>query len=142
MNWGIKIGIGMGLFVALVITMVTISMQQKDIHLVASDYYEQEIAYQETIDKMNNLEKLGHKPVLEIQGAGVIADFSSLPEFTSIQGKINFFRPSDPALDFNTDIALTNEGKQYVEAGKGKWIVKLSWNNKGTDYYMEQNVVL
>lgn len=142
MNWGVKIAIGLSLFVGMIIYMVVTCMRQPDIHLVANDYYEQEIAYQTTIDKMNNLQELGVKPTLENMNGGLIADFSTLPEFESIKGEIKFFRPSDPKLDFIKEIKLTQEGKQYIDVSKGKWIIKLNWSNEGKAYYMEQNMIL
>lgn len=147
MNWGVKVVIGLSFFVGLIISMVVICMRQNDLHLVASDYYEQEIVYQHTIDEMNNLKKLGVQPVITYhhQSASVEVDFSSLPAFSQINGSLRFFRPSDPSLDFTENITLNAEGKQTVageKLHKGKWIVKMQWSNAGIPYYLEQTLVI
>lgn len=53
MNWGKGIIIGMGLFMAFILTLVIIMMRQ-DIDLVQEDYYQQELAF----DKQYNAEKV------------------------------------------------------------------------------------
>lgn len=53
MNWGKGIIIGMGLFMAFILTLVIIMMRQ-DIDLVQDDYYQQELAF----DKQYNAEKV------------------------------------------------------------------------------------
>ena len=58
MNWGTKITLSFIAFVGIIITMVVISMRQ-DISLVAKDYYVQEIAYQDQIDRIRNNHDLG-----------------------------------------------------------------------------------
>jgi hypothetical protein len=51
-SWGIKIAMLYCGFVALIIIMVSMAMNQK-IDLVSKDYYEQELNYQKKIDKTN-----------------------------------------------------------------------------------------
>ena len=51
MNWGNKIMLSFSVFVAIIITMVVVSMKQ-DVFLVSEDYYDKEVKYQNQIDKM------------------------------------------------------------------------------------------
>jgi hypothetical protein len=53
MNWGYKIAITFILFGALIIFMVVKSFQQ-NIDLVTDDYYQEELKYQQQIDKLEN----------------------------------------------------------------------------------------
>ncbi|MCB9190933.1 MAG: FixH family protein [Flavobacteriales bacterium] len=53
MGWGTRITLFYGSFVAFMLFMVVMAVQQ-DFDLVADNYYEQEIAYQDRIDQMNN----------------------------------------------------------------------------------------
>ena len=61
MNWGNKIAISFIIFIGIIVTMVVISMKQ-DISLVSTDYYEQEIAYQDQIDRMERTRGLEKQP--------------------------------------------------------------------------------
>jgi predicted RND superfamily exporter protein len=54
MNWGNRILITYLAFAALMIGLVTIAMQQKDIFLVDKEYYKEELAYQTKIDQISN----------------------------------------------------------------------------------------
>ena len=67
MNWGYKIVVAFVIFAAFIGTLVGICVNQ-DISLVAKDYYRQEIAYQEQIDRMANHEALPEKPKVTYKG--------------------------------------------------------------------------
>ena len=47
-------------------TLVTICVRQ-DITLVTKEYYKEELAYQEQIDRMNNVNNLGEVPEISIE---------------------------------------------------------------------------
>lgn len=146
MNWGKGITITIILFVSFIIYLVFTCMKQTDIHLVSADYYEQEIAYQQIIDKKSNLEKLGGKPKLSIiSSRELLLDMSGLSQWDQSQGSVQMFRPSDPSLDKQFDLSLDNEGRQIINMDRlksGKWICKISWNRLGTEYYFEQTVMV
>jgi hypothetical protein len=143
MNWGNKIIVVLTLFVGGIGYMVYICMKQKDMELVSRDYYEQEIAYQEVIDKQANYHSLAQKPRIkqDITHGTVLIDFSTLEDYKDVKGRIRFFRPSKSALDFQTDIQLDENGCQQIStevATQGKWIVKLEWSDDIRSYYSEQ----
>ena len=91
MNWGTKIIVALSAFIVGIGFMVYICMKQTDIQLVATDYYEQEIAYQGTIDKENNFKALEKKPRFEdnLVENKVKLDFSVLTNHQEISGKIS-----------------------------------------------------
>lgn len=147
MNWGTKIIIVMSVFVAGILFMVITAMRQTDMQLVAPDYYEQEIAYQSTIDKVNNYSHLPNKPSLidNQQQHQLKLDCSMLNEYQKIKGKIAFFRPSNSKLDFNTKISLDENGIQWIDKAhlaSGKWTVKLDWELNEKGYYHEQTLFI
>lgn len=147
MNWGTKIIIVMSVFVAGIFYMVFTCMRQTDIQLVASDYYEQEIVYQNVIDKENNFQALTSKPTFtdELSLNKFKVDFSMLSNYKKIQGSIKFFRPSDSKLDFMVDVKPGDNGIQWIEKNHlkpGKWVIKLEWNDGTKDYYNEQTMFL
>lgn len=146
MNWGKGITITIILFVSFIMYLVFTCIKQTDINLVSADYYEQEIAYQQVIDKKNNLEKLGGKPIITvISPQQLVLDMSGLTSWDQSIGNIYMFRPSNPSLDQRFDISLDDEGKQVLmmdRMASGKWIAKISWSRLGTEYYYEQTVMV
>ena len=138
MNWGTKIVFSFIAFAGLIITMVVISMRQ-DVSLVAKDYYVQEIAYQDQIDKIQNQKALESEPTIKLSQEFVEVSMNTVFD----EGTIHFFRPSDASQDM-----LVKLDKRVSEAHKidranfstGKWLVKLNWKHAGEAYYYEQNI--
>jgi hypothetical protein len=141
MNWGYKIAISFIIFIGIIITMVVISMNQ-DISLVSADYYAQEIAYQDQIDRMERTRKLEKQPEITLDrtsGVMTIDVFDSAVD----SGEILFFRPSDASKDKR--VAFPGTGKLNIAVHdweQGLWKVKLSWSVGGDDYYLEEIVNL
>lgn len=138
MNWGYRIIIFFSAFVAFMAFMFYKCLQQ-DFDLVAPDYYAQELAYQEQIDQLNNTQSLNKKPTWEFDDTDFILVFPN----TITTGKINFFRPSDDELDQEKLVVLDNQLQQKFDLDQfqqGIYMIKLSWSNNGTDYYMEERV--
>lgn len=146
MNWGNKILIVLILFVSGIGYMVYTCVKQKDIELVTKSYYEEEIKYQNVIDKENNYRSLPIKPTIQSEVDNmVVVDFSELDTHNNIRGSIYFFRPSQSELDFKKEIHLDNTGKQLIDNSsikKGKWLVKMDWTDGEKDYYNEQTIFI
>lgn len=147
MNWGTKVIIVMVLFVSGIFYMISVCVRKSDLQLVTPDYYEQEIAYQGTIDKVNNYNALVNKPRIidDTENMSVNLDFSQVDQYQSINGDAVFFRPSNSKLDFKVPIELEENGVQQVNKEKikpGKWIVKLDWSNNGIPYYSENTIFI
>ena len=147
MNWGYKIVVAFVIFAAFIGTLVGICVNQ-DISLVAKDYYRQEIAYQEQIDRMANHEALPEKPKViykRSEGKAVLA-FPPQVKNRISQGSVHFFRPSDAKLDNKFAIQLDTEGQQHFDLSqyqKGLWKVKLQWASRsGEEYYDEMTIVI
>ncbi|TRX52666.1 FixH family protein [Fulvivirga sp. M361] len=143
MNWGLRIVVAFIGFVAVIITLVVISMRQ-NINLVAEDYYVQEIAYQKQIDRVKNhmdLGQLGLEVELEPATNQIVVKSSSQGE---LKGTVYFFRPSDERLDKSYHLTLS-DGKQLFNSSdfaKGLWKVKVSWTENEKEYYYEKLLVI
>jgi nitrogen fixation protein FixH len=147
MNWGYKISIVFAGFVILIITLVVISMRQKDIHLVTERYYEKEIAYQDQIDIEKNTAALDQKPKIEYQKGDQIIAFTYPDHFyqENVKGKILFYRPSDAGKDFTVPVNSGIEGTQKISIGhleKGFWRIKMEWVADSEKYYIEEKLVI
>ena len=143
MDWGKRIIIAFVVFVGLVTIMVTICMQQ-EVGLVASDYYKQEMVYQDQIDRINNYQHLTDKPSISVDrnSSEVMLKFpQSLISYIQ-NGEIEFFRPSSTDLDQTYILQLDESGEQRISISeflKGRWKVKLYWqsNTNFRQYYNE-----
>ena len=65
MNWGNGIIFSFVLFAIFIAILVTVCVRQ-DISLVSSDYYQEELKYQDQITRINNTSKLDTQPVIKI----------------------------------------------------------------------------
>lgn len=125
-------------FALMILTFVVIYTQW-DLHLVTSDYYKQEIAYQEVIDKKANSKTLSgdvHFRWDETKQQ-VVIDFPE--EISTAEVKVQVYRPSDSELDVNDELTASN-GLAYVETGAlkhGLWRVNIDWKAGGKDYFNE-----
>ena len=141
-NWGIKIIIAFIIFAGGMGTMVGISMS-KNIDLVAENYYEKELKYQDRIDMINRTNLLTEKPVIENIGNAIRVKFPFMKE--NIAGKINFYRAMDKKKDFTVDINQNAEGIQNIPVenlDKGNWKVEVVWKANDKEYFVQSDVFI
>jgi len=139
MDWGKGIIITLVAFGILMIGMVTFCIKQDDIHLVTQNYYEEEIKYQDQIDKMINANHLDHE-VLVYDNQLKIVDLH-LP--IGSKGTIHLFRPSDARLDQKIAFDITDLTVNSVDVKSlkpGYWRIKLTWVENGIGYYKEEKI--
>lgn len=140
MNWGKSIFLFYSLFVIALLSVVYFAFTQ-DVNLVADDYYKQEIAYENQINRIKNTNALAIKPEMHVVNGFVELSF---PANINPKGYILFFHPEKSALDKKVGLALGQDHKQQIdfhEQVKGKWIAKLHWRFEGKEYYQEFTIV-
>lgn len=140
-SWGTGIAATYTIFVLITLGL-TYTMMTKNVDLVAANYYEKEIIYQQQINKINNTSKLREGMKFEFNGSTVNFCF---PKIGDISGEITFYRPSDSKKDFKMPIRPDKDNKQIVDATKlikGYWKIKIEWKANGIDYYNEEQVIL
>lgn len=138
-SWGTGILIGIIIFITLSVTMTVIFMSQ-DVNLVSDKYYEKSLVYQEEIDKQSRTKTLNEQVKINFNGEVVGISFPQNYLSKEILGEINFYRPSDPKLDFKLPLHLV-EGNQIISVQrlqKGFWRLKLNWIMDGNGYYSER----
>jgi len=139
MSWGIRITILYTAFVILIGTMVALTMREK-VDLVSDDYYQQELKFQQKLDRENCSSSLGEQPVAKPVGKGLSIVFPAQMKGKIISGDINFFRASDASKDFKVSISADSSATQLVPAEKfvkGLYQAQLSWSAGGKNYYNE-----
>ena len=142
-NWGTGIFISYIAFMLLTILTAVYFMNQ-DVNLVTDDYYQQEIKYQDQIDKIERTNSLPEKPVIDFDGVRVKVLFPESLFKKNVTGQIHFYRPSNPKLDFNIPLSLNENGIQFISTKQltaGFWRLKLNWTMNGVEYFNEKEVI-
>lgn len=139
MDWGKGIVLTLTAFAGIIISMVVICVRQDDIHLVTQNYYEEEIRYQDQIDKMINANQLEYE-ALAFDGQQRILALN-LPK--GAKGTLHLFRPSDARLDQKLDFDIQDEEMSAInlsELKPGYWKIKMTWVEDNTSYYLEKKI--
>lgn len=140
MNWGKGIAAVYIFFVVIILGFVFYFMNQ-DVDLVTHKYYDEEIKYQEQIERLKRTNELEEKPKIEVENQTLKLVFPKMLLEKQISGTINFYRPADKSRDFTININLDKNGMQQITPGKlntGLWKIKVLWISDGLEYYNEQ----
>jgi len=139
MNWGFKITVLYLGFVGIIVTLAVISFNNKT-ELVASDYYSQELNFQNKINATSNAINLD-LPITHLVNGKTIE--ISLPKNVltkDLSGTIYFFRPSDSSLDKSFELKPDSIGKQLIsdiDLSSGIYKMQISFKSNNVDYYKE-----
>jgi nitrogen fixation protein FixH len=114
--------------------------------LVASDYYEQEIAYQHQMESLERTRALPEPPTItyDFQSQQILLKLPATQQGAKISGSITLYRPSAAALDREKPLELDSHGRQSIDASTlapGRWTIKVNWTLNGLRYAFEQNIV-
>jgi len=139
MSWGVKIAVLYCGFALLIITLVSLSMRQ-NVDLVAADYYEQELHFQDKIDKIERTRLLSEPLTWELKNDALLLNFPNIFNGQKISGSLYFFRPSDASLDKIVTISPDTVLQRIVpvaELEKGIYKLQVSWKVAEVDYFNE-----
>lgn len=140
LNWGWRIALLYGGFVVLIITMVCLAMNQK-VDLVTSDYYEQELKYQEKIDKTKRTLELSESLTWNLSTDGLFLKFPKQFKNQVVKGTVYFFRPSDESMDTRVKFVVNDtSGTVVVPTNKlrpGVYKMQIDWDGKNESYFNE-----
>ena len=116
-----------------------------DTDLVSENYYVEELAYQQQIDRIQNTRRLADPLRMELRESGfLVLQFPAEIPTSRISGTILLFRPDDKNRDTRIPIRVDEERRQFVDMSglkKGNWNVKVIWNNHTERYYNEMPVL-
>lgn len=137
LSWGKGIWAFYGLFVAMILTMVGMSVVQK-IDLVTDSYYEEELRFQGKIDKIKQAQKLTIPLTWEVTEHSILVKYPK--NLNNISGHINFYCPSDNQKDFKLPIQIDAQSSQSIPLEKisaGRYQIQFDWQAEGTQYWNE-----
>jgi len=145
MSWGYRIVI---LYVAFVGGMLYLVYRctQEDVELVSTDYYEQELKYQDKINQEQNSHNDHANLHINYQSEKQEIEIK-FPEHLSnekMKGDITMFRPDNSKLDYKIPVLVQN-GKQIIPTEKlmrGLWRIKTSWTAGATPYFQEEKIFI
>lgn len=137
-NWGVRIIILYSSFVLFMVFMVYKCTQQH-FDLVSSDYYSQELKYQEVIDGSNNLQALNQKIVIADAGDVYTIELPAAAA-TAPEGQVYFYRPSNAAGDLKLPITSSKIEVPKSKIFAGLYKVKVNWINGDKKYFDEQSL--
>jgi hypothetical protein len=143
MNWGKGIALLYGSFVVFMVGLVYMCIQQKDLFLVTPEYYQEELAYQDRINGMQNVADLSSEVGITYSETGLIVEFPE--ECKESYGEISLYRPSNATKDISIPFRLSLNNKLDIATGqldKGLWVLKLKWTKDEKDYYLEEKITI
>ncbi|HMN23631.1 MAG: FixH family protein [Ignavibacteriaceae bacterium] len=143
-NWGTGILITIIIFMVITISTVIFLMNQR-VDLVASDYYDKGIHHQEQIDRMNRTNKMGNEVSITPENGFIRLVLPKYFAQKSLNGTIQFYRPSDSKKDFAVALTIDTSAQQFISTQnmvKGYWKVKLNFTQDEVEYYKESSFVI
>jgi len=145
-NWATGIVIAFVLFMAFILYFVFLVQSDKkyDNQLVLNDYYKHEMNLENQQQKERNSNNLNTKLTIKESEKGVEIIFPSEFDFKKIEGKIEFYRPSDQTLDFEIQISLTSHNLIIPKniLAQGRWDVSIDWKYENVNYLNKKNINL
>lgn len=146
MNWGKSIILVFVLFAGFIGTMVYL-MTRERIDLVSENYYQNEIEYQQHIDRVSNAHQinggLNSSTTMTYQADQQQVVFV-LPSALQ-KGEITFYRPGDSKQDFRVAIPAQHPTRQVIPTKsleKGNWRVQFTWSDGQREYYKEEQIFI
>ena len=143
MNWGYKIFIVYGIFVAGILCLVFKSSSQK-MDLVTTDYYAKELKYQEKIDEKKRTSALSEDIRYEIKENYIALYFPKDFAGKKITGKAELYCPADEDRDIKQDFSIQDTAAvlNISKLNKGQNELHISWQVDGVNYYFEKKIFI
>lgn len=144
--WPLSITVFLILFVLSLVAFLIFASSQ-DVGLVARNYYEKELKYQDQIDRRQRANAL----VVPVKMTYTAANQQYTVEFpdtfvtAGITGELVFYRPNDDKLDSHHNIRPDENNRQFFSTAdmtKGLWRVNLTWKANGVEYFNESSFVI
>jgi len=144
-NWGTGLVIGMLAFISFIMYFVVTMMSSNDFNhdLVVEDYYKAELHYQQDIDAERNALQMEERIRLENTNSKILIFFPEEMDLTSLDGKVNFYRPSNKVLDFSIDFSEITSNEFIVPTKKlvpGRWNINITWQQQDEEFLFKKEI--
>jgi nitrogen fixation protein FixH len=143
--WPITITVFFIVFFSGLVAFIVFATTQH-VDLVRADYYEEEIRFQQQIDRVNRTRQMAPDVTVAYDsGRHCIIIRLPLAQAGQASGQVHLYRPSDARLDQKLPLNLTADGSQRLDATKlrsGLWKVRVQWAVAGQEFYHDEAVVI
>ncbi len=134
------------IFISALVAWMVFAVRQ-NLDLVRPDYYEQEIRFQEQLDRLNRTAAVSSEMAVQYEPA-TSAVTLRLPAAHLAQhpmGRIQFYRAADAALDCEVPLAMAADGVQRLSVRAlrvGPWKMRVTWSVGSTEYFLEKTFII
>ena len=144
--WPVAIACFFAVLITALATWAVVAQRNRE-ELVSADYYEQEIAYQQQIDRLRRSAAAGVSiaHVSGGQGGAIRIAWPVASRPSDAKGRVRLYRPSEAALDREFSLAVGADGLQDIDAATlkpGLWKVRVQWGPDDSGYYAQGTVVV
>lgn len=143
-NWGTGIVLAFIAFISFIMFFVIrMNVQSKYDHdLVTDSYYEEELLYQNDIDKQRNAQKLIQNVAMTQTKEGIVITFPKTFAANNIKGKVFLYRPSNRHFDFEIPISLSNHTLLIPDNRLlgGRWNLTVDWSYDEVQYLYKEEI--
>lgn len=138
-NWGTWIVISAASFMLMVVVMI-LHMSGEDFSLVEKDYYPKGNAHQELLNKIKNTAPWVKDISAEIRNDTLLIRFPDFFSPTEIKGDVELYDRVSLSGDRRFALSAGPDSlfRFPVEGIKGRFIIKIGWQYRNTDYYTEK----
>jgi hypothetical protein len=142
--WPYAIMIWMALFAAGIFSFIVVA-QRNHVDLVGPDYYDQEIKFQQQIDRVANTRTVQREVSIRYAAGEIDIALPAEHVRRNLAGTVQLYRPSDASLDQNVPLAVGETGGQKIDAKTlrpGLWKVRVTWKVGAEEYYFAQSIII
>lgn len=142
-NWGAGIALLYAGFVVMILLLVGMSASQK-IDLVTDRYYEDELRFQDKINKVNLTRQLKHPLTWNIEHQGIMIYYPKEFDGSNVTGNVKLYCPSDNTKDLSFPVIAQN-GTQLIPASEltpGRYYLQIDWKYGDQAYWNEDVIVI
>jgi nitrogen fixation protein FixH len=143
LSWGTGVVISFAVFVAAILVMVYIAASQR-VDLVADQYYDQALRYQDRIDAKKRSSGPEDVTVRVVPDA-VFLQFPPAAQPDRSAGTIVLYRPANILRDIVVRIVPDTAGVQSISTAaldRGLWRVKVAWTAGGIERFHEEPIMI
>ncbi len=127
------------------VSFIVWSARQRE-DLVAENYYETEIRYQQQIDRLVQSKPFDELSIVtyDVAQQQIVINLPAV-QSRSVTGRVHLYRPSDARLDRDVPLTVNREGGQRLDAKAlcgGLWKVRVQWSIAGREYFCDRSVIV
>lgn len=142
--WPYAIIVWMTLFATGVFSYIVFAQGHK-MDLVGADYYDQEIKFQQQIDRVDRTRAVERQVAVTYADGAIRIALPTEHAGQNPTGTVHLYRPSNAKLDQHLPLALDAAAAQRIDAQNllpGLWKVRITWKAGDQEFFHDQSVVL